>query len=180
MIDEKNILTGGLYIQPGFLPEKEFDWLYEKIKNLDYIETHQPTHIKVGNRFQGYPCYENFDKDISRFMESRIKSIFNRDLKDFQCVIRKTLADELKMSKFDGDYGIIHHDNENATFASVFQFDRTTNGGTAFFENGWDKYPDISVGSYPNRLLIYRGLRNHAPMYDYTYKERYVIATFWN
>tara|TARA_B110000285_G_C14769535_1_gene443336 strand:+ start:120 stop:662 length:543 start_codon:yes stop_codon:yes gene_type:complete len=179
MINEKNVLSGGFHIQPGFLLNNEFNDLNDKIKNLDYTETHQPSNLQLGNRFQGYPCYEKNDDDITKLMYSKVKNLFKRELKSFQCVVRKVIGEELKMSKVDTQYGIIHSDNENPTFASVLQFDQTTNGGTAFFENSWDKHPDITIGSYPNRLLIYNGNRNHAPMYDFTYKQRYVIASFW-
>jgi len=176
---EKNILSGGIFIQPNFLLENEFVDLFEKVKKLDYKETYQPNDVYFGNRFQAYPCYEKNDDDITKFLYSKIQPLFKRELKNFQCKIRKTLTDELKSSKVNTDMGIIHIDEDN-DFASVLQFEQTVNGGTAFFENKWDKYPDITVGSYPNRIIIYKGKRNHAPMFDYTYKERYIIASFWN
>ncbi len=176
---EDNILKGDIFIRPNFLPKNEFEDLFEKVKKLDYIEAYQPSDVYFGNRFQAYPCYEKNDEEITNYLYSKIQPLFKNQLLDFQCKVRKTLTDELKISKVNTDIGIVHTD-ENNKFASVLQFDQTVNGGTAFFENMWDKYPDITIGSYPNRILIYKGKRNHAPMFDYTYKERYIIASFWN
>ena len=53
-------------------------------------------------------------------------------------------------------------------------------GGTAFYENQWDKAPDIIYGSWPNRLVLYNGKRNHAACHDLTYEKRYMLILFFN
>ena len=57
-------------------------------------------------------------------------------------------------------------------------FDQSFDGGTAFFENRWEQVPDITIGAYPNRLILYYGGRWHAPAFDHTYKERKTLSFF--
>ena len=57
-------------------------------------------------------------------------------------------------------------------------FDQSYEGGTAFFEHYWDKIPDIYIGAYPNRLLLYSSNRWHCPSFDFSYKERDSLAFF--
>ena len=59
-------------------------------------------------------------------------------------------------------------------------FEQSYVGGTAFFENQWDKVPDVTYGSWPNRLVLYNGQRNHAACHDYTFEKRYSIILFFN
>jgi len=177
-IIEKNILNGDINIIPQFLDNKEFDNLKDNIQKLEYTPTYQPRFTYFGNRFQAYPCYENLDQSISNFLEKKIAKIFGRKLKDFNIIIRKTLSEELKKSKVNTAYGLTHSDDKQ--FASILHFDQTVSGGTVFFEHLYDKYPDITIGAFPNRLLMYNGRRFHAPAHDFTFEERYIIGTFWN
>ena len=175
---DEYILNGGIFIKPDFLYEKDFKDLEKTVKKIKMFESYQPRFYYFGNRFQAYPCYEAQSKKITNLMKNNIAKIFNRELIDFSCIIRKTISEELKKSKVNTKYGLIHKDDKQ--FASVLHLDQSVSGGTGFFENSFDKYADIDVGAFPNRILIYNGLRSHAPIQDYTYKERYVIATFWN
>jgi len=176
---EKEINFGGIRVCNQFLDNKSFDWLDKKVKKLKYIETYQPKGHYYGNRYQAYPCYENSnDLEISSLMRANITSLFGRQLKDFNLITRKTKSDELQKSKVNTPFGLIHSDD--CDYASILYFDQTVSGGTCFFEYQLDKYPDITVGAYPNRFIAYSGRRPHAPAYDYTFKERYIVATFWN
>ena len=67
-------------------------------------------------------------------------------------------------------------ESDLADLAGVFYFEQSYLGGTAFFENHFDPIPDITIGAYTNRLILYNGNRWHAPCADYTFEERYIIA----
>ena len=86
--------------------------------------------------------------------------------------------EEVKRSKVNTVYGTIHKDSTE--LAAVLYFEQTTSGGTVFFENGIDKYPDISVGAYPNRLILYNAQRWHTAAADFTFKERHVLLIFFD
>ena len=97
----------------------------------------------------------------------------------FQAYPRKMIAEELLKSKTNTPYGIVHQDNVNQ-FAAILFFHQSTSGGTAFFEYEDDKYPDIQIGAYPNRLIIYSAKRNHAPCNDFTFEETYKLNIFFD
>ena len=44
----------------------------------------------------------------------------------------------------------------------------------------FDKYPDIQIGAYPNRLIIYNATRFHAACNDFSFKETYKLNIFFN
>jgi hypothetical protein len=170
---------GGFYIKSDFFDMKDFNYIKENISKLEYIPKYQPHGSYYGNRFQAYPCYEAKNSDyFNNLFLNKFNQIFNRKPKDLECIIRKILTSELKMSKVNTGMGIVHSDTKS--YATLMYFDQTTSGGTAFFENSWDKYPDITIGAYPNRLVAYNGRRPHAPMQDFSYEERYIIAHFFN
>jgi len=170
---------GGFYVKPGFFDMKDFNYIKENISKLEYIPTYQPSGIYYGNRFQAYPCYEARDSNyFNNLFVRKFNEIFDRKPKDLRCIIRKTLTSELKMSKVNKGMGIVHSDTKS--YATLMYFDQTTSGGTAFFEYACDKYPDITIGAFPNRLVAYSGKRNHAAMQDFSYEERYIIAHFFN
>ena len=175
---EKSISFGGIHICNDFLNKDVYNTLEKKVKKLKYKATHQPYKQYYGNRFQAYPCYESFNKSITQLLQPHIQSEFGRELKNFNVVTRKILSSELKQSKVNTPFGLIHQDNTD--FASIIYFDQTVSGGTNFFEYVIDKYPDISIGAYPNRLIVYNGRRPHAPAHDFTFEERYIVASFWD
>lgn len=174
------LLNGSFYLQPGWLDSKLFDQIKEKLPKLKYKALYQPAGIYYGNRFQAYPCYEvNLTKYNSIFISLFEKILQKRiDKKSFKCLVRKSVIEEIKKSKVNTPWGIVHYDPEE--IAAILYFDQTSNGGTAFFENSGDKYPDISIGAYPNRLLMYNAKRWHAIATDFTFKERYILAFFFN
>ena len=175
---EKYIDDGGVFIKPKCFSKSEFIQIQNKLKNLKLKETHQPLPVYFGNRYQAYPCYESDDKTITELMKIKITELFGRMIKDFNCVVRKTISKELEKSKVNTKYGLIHTDDKK--YACVLHLDQTTSGGTGLFINQFDKYPDIEIGSQPNRMIIYSGKRNHAPAHDYTFMNRTIIAGFWN
>ena len=89
------------------------------------------------------------------------------------------ITEELLKSKTNTPYGLVHHDSDNQ-FAAVLPFYQSNSGGTAFFEYQSDKYPDIQIGAYPNRLIIYDAGRFHAACNDFTFKETYKLNIFFN
>ena len=89
------------------------------------------------------------------------------------------ITKELLKSKTNTPYGIVHQDLINQ-FAAVLPFYQSNSGGTAFYEYEFDKYPDIQIGAYPNRLIIYDAQRNHSPCNDFTFKETYKLNIFFD
>ena len=192
----KSLRNGSIFICPNFLPFDVFEEFFNKAKDYPYTEGYQPAGTYYGNRFQAYPVYETKDLSIidSRFFDlfrNGIQDILENKIIRFHCCIRKTITEELKMSKVNTKYGIIHSDYEAnlktnpsasggdiAEFAGVFQFVQSFDGGTAFFENTWDKVPDIEVSAYPNRLTMYSSGRLHTNCTDFTFEERMVVLVF--
>ena len=89
------------------------------------------------------------------------------------------ITEELLKSKTNTPYGIIHQDSDENQFAAVMPFYQSNSGGTAFFEYVFDKYPDIQIGAYPNRLIIYGAKRHHAACNDFSFKETYKLNFFF-
>ena len=175
-----SLLNGSFYLKPEWLDWDLFNEIRNSFSTFKYRSLFQPYSIHYGNRFQAYPCYE-FDliKYNSVFIP-KFEDILQRKIikKSFKCIARKAITEEVKKSKVNTPWGIVHNDPED--IAGVLYFDQTSNGGTAFFEHKGDKYPDISIGAYPNRLLMYNGKRWHAIATDFTFEERYVLAFFFN
>ena len=100
------------------------------------------------------------------------------DKKTFYCIARKAIIEEVKKSKINTPWAMVHYDPTDLT--AILYFDQTSSGGTAFFEQVGDKYPDSTIGAYPNRLLMYNAKRFHAIATDFTFKERYILAFSFN
>lgn len=176
----ENLDEGGIFIKNNFLDKNEYDSLLKIINKLKYEPKYQPSDMYFGNRFQAYPCYENNENDskINEFFLPKFEKYFNRKLKDVNFIVRKILTEEIIKSKCNTPLGFVHFDNKN--YAALLYTDHTSSGGTAFFGYDFDKHPDIVIGAYPNRLIAYSGKRLHAPMHDFTYNERIIIAYFFN
>ena len=191
-----SLRNGSIFVCPNFLPSDIFEEFFEKVKEYPYIEGYQPAGTFYGNRFQAYPVHETKDLSVidSRFFnwfKNGVQDILEDKIIRFHCCVRKTITEELKRSKVNTKYGIVHSDYESdlkidpsmsggdtAEFAGVFQFVQSFDGGTAFFENAGDKVPDIEVSAYPNRLTMYSGGRLHANCTDFTFDERIVVLVF--
>jgi hypothetical protein len=181
---DKIINNGLIYIDDNFLPKDIFDDLFLKIKNNElYFEpTFQPKGYEYGNRFQAFPCYESYylqiiDEKINNFIKTKIENLLNVETYDFRCAFRKVIIDELKKSKIDTKYGLIHKDDGD-NIAGIISFNQTVDGGTAFFNYMWDKKPDITIGSKPNRFILYNAQRPHSTSTDFTYDERINLTIF--
>ena len=178
------IKKGSIYIEPNFLDEILFNEFKENLKKYKFIETYQPKRAHYGNRFQAFPCYETedlkiIDKKFCDIFTNKIKNILNIDNIKISMFLRKNLTEELKISKANTKYGFVHRD-ELSEFAGVFHFVQSVDGGTAFFENHWEKVPDIEIGAYSNRLIIYNGNRWHSSCTDFTFNERIALTIFIN
>jgi len=172
------IKQGSIVLKTNFLNNEEFLFAQNIFNNFEFYETYQPSEVYYGNRLQAYPCYQHilnesdnliFKNKLSQELNSRI---------ELTVIARKIYTKEILESKCNTKYGYVHEDMSD--IAGVLHFDQTCEGGTAFFENSWDKYPDISVGAYPNRLLLYNAKRYHAPCHDFTFEERRVLAFMIN
>jgi len=184
---EELIQTGSIITQLQFL--ENFNELNEKKETYHYDAMYQPIGVHYGNRFQSsYPCWEteyfvDCDFDMNKSIKSQVQRLFKKEIIDWRCRIRLTLTSELKKSvqfqhSDSRSVGSVHHDTKD--FAGVIPFDQSFTGGTAFYEYEWDKVPDITYGSWPNRLILYNGQRNHAACHDITYEKRYMLIFFFN
>ena len=160
---------------------KELD---EKKETYTYDPMYQPC-AHYGNRFQAQPTWETeelnkIDLHMFESIKDQIQKLFTEKITKFKCRIRLTLTSELKKSvQFKNNHmGFVHHDTTQ--FAGIIPFDQSFEGGTAFFENEWDKVPDIVYGSWPNRLILYNAQRNHAACHDFTFEKRYCLLIFFN
>ena len=171
---EKYISEGGIYIKPNFLDVDEFNFIKNDIEKLNFVETYQPNSNYYGNRFQAYPCLEVQTDKYHKYFLPKFKKLLGREPIDTNCIVRKTLTHEIEKSNFNSQYGAVHIDT--SVYASIFSFEQSYKGGTAFFEHHYEQVPDISIGAYSNRIIIYSGKRNHSSMHDFTFKERTIIA----
>ena len=178
------VLNGGIVTLPGFFPaNKYWDIKRDLDENLEWRESHQPFKNQYGNRLQAFPCYESpYDKE-NDFTINKLEDILQTKICDFKTLARKIVLSEIKQSPQNfGKYGFIHRDtsieDKEPLIAAVMYFDQAYDGGTAFFENHWDKTPDIYVSAYPDRLILYNGHRWHAPAFDYTFEERKTLSFF--
>ena len=130
---------------------------------------------------QAFPCYEaNYDQ-LKDTIINKLEGVLKADISSLNVLARKTLMSEVKKSKSYGKYGFVHRDiddKQEQLIAGMMNFDQSFDGGTAFFENHWDKIPDIYVSAYPNRMILYHGHRWHAPAFDYTFEERKTLSFF--
>ena len=176
------IMNGGISIHPSFFEQDKFLQIKNDIDNLNYEEDYQPggTDIHYGNRFQAFPCYQSTYDNEKEYIINKLEGVLNKKIVDYKTIARKSILEEVKKSKVYGKYGFVHRDIDNPTplIAGMMYFDQAFDGGTAFFENPWDKVSDIYVSAYPNRLVLYCGSRWHAPAFDYTYEERKTLSFF--
>ena len=177
--------NGGVYIKPNFFDNDVFNEIKNDLDKLNYSKTHQPDTY-YGNRLQAFPCYESLYEGHKDTIINSLQGVLGKDINDLKVLARKTLMSEVKQSKSYGKYGFIHRDVENNNtqwyrtplIAGMMYFDQSFDGGTAFFENHWDKVADIYVSAYPNRIVLYNGNRWHAPAFDYTFEERKTLSFF--
>ena len=175
-----HLKKGSFHLHPNFLERKLFEKLKSSLPTLKYKATYQPKDTYYGNRFQAYPCYELKFHTYNHIIIPKLEALIQKkiDKRDFACIARKTVIEEVQRSKVNTVYGMIHKDLQE--LAAALHFDQTISGGTVFFEHDWDKHPDISVGAYPNRLILYNAQRWHATATDFTFKERYILVMFFN
>ena len=174
------LLSGGIYIKPSFFSIKDYKKVNEDLDELKYSQTYQPDTY-YGNRLQAFPCYEaNYD-ELKDTIINKLEGVLRADISSLNVLARKTLMSEVKKSKSYGKYGFVHRDiddKQEQLIAGMMYFDQSFDGGTAFFENHWDKIPDIYVSAYPNIMILYHGHRWHAPAFDYTFEERKTLSFF--
>ena len=174
------LLSGGICIKPNFFSVKDFNKIKTDMDNIKYNQTYQPDTY-YGNRLQAFPCYEaNYDQ-LKDTIINKLEGVLKADISSLKVIARKTLMSEVKKSKAHGKYGFVHRDiddKQEQLIAGMLYFDQSFDGGTAFFENHWDKTPDIYVSAYPDRLILYHGHRWHAPAFDYTFEERKTLSFF--
>jgi hypothetical protein len=177
----EQILDGAIHIERNFLDEDFYNETFERFKKLKYNAYYQPYKNYYGNRFQGSPVHEVFLKDekFNQIIINKIEHLIECKIKDVLLKVRKVNSEEIAKSKFNNKYGPIHTDVET-TLAAILPFFQSASGGTAFFEHLVDQYPDITIGAYPNRLIIFNGNRPHAPCNDLTYDETYKLNIFFN
>jgi len=177
---DEHILNGSIHIERNFLENKLYNKMSKEISKLKYKALYQPHATYFGNRFQAYPVNEldNWNKYKDTVVQ-KIENLIECKIKNVKLMVRKILAEELLKSKTNTPYGIVHRDSGNQ-FAAILFFHQSNSGGTAFFEYEYDKYPDIQIGAYPNRLIIYSAKRNHAPCNDFTFKETYKLNIFFD
>jgi hypothetical protein len=184
MIELKDAIERGtIYTLCNFLDV--YDELDARKENYEYEETYQPVVYSYGSRFHAYPCYETeplelVDAEMNNIIQSKVQELFSEKIIDWQCRVRLSLSSEMKQSGAfkGGNYGFVHIDPYK--FAGVLPFDQSPTGGTAFFEYHWDKVPDMTHGTYPNRLILYNGKRWHAAGQDFNIEKRYVLPLFFN
>jgi hypothetical protein len=176
--NELNILNeGGFFIKNNVLPQTLYNNVIQYFNKKDFEETYQPENIFYGNKYQAYPCYQKHihSGDLYDFIKTILKKIIDKDF-NLALTLRKVYSEELLKSKVNTKYGLKHKDDSD--FAGVISLDQTVDGGTAFYYNECDKYPDIEIGAFPNRMVLYRGKRWHAPCHDYTFNIRKNICFF--
>jgi hypothetical protein len=174
------LMSGGVFVKPNFFDVDDFNDMKNDLDKLSYDKTYQPDTY-YGNRLQAFPCYESDYNEHKQLIINSLQGVLKKDIIDLKILARKTLMSEVKQSKADGKYGFIHRDiddNKIPMIAGMMYFDQSFDGGTAFFENHWDKVPDIYISAYPNRLVLYNANRWHAPAFDYTFEERKTLSFF--
>ena len=177
------LTNGGIYINNNFLSEDEFNKVVEEVKNMELHPTYQPENTLFGSRFEAFPCYETdyFSRIKSNILitfKLQIEELFGEPFHKFDMKLRKTLTEEVRRSAQNHKYGITHVDQSG--YAGVFYFSQSINGGTAFFRNTFDRYPDIEIGALPNRLVVYPASYPHAPCTDFNTEDRYSLAMFFD
>jgi hypothetical protein len=174
----EQLLNGSIHIERNFFEEKLYEKISKEIVKLKYSPGYQPGSYYYGNRFQGYPTYECEWSKYKKVIVDRMENLLSCKIKDVSIKVRRTDMDEVAKSKFNTTYGLVHSDPTD--FGAILCFNQTSSGGTVFFEYHFDKYPDISIGAFPNRIIIFDGKRNHTTGHDFTFKSVYKLLIFFN
>ena len=175
----EELFNGSIHIERNFLSKNIYEQMFEDIQKLKYDACHQPYSQYFGNRFQGYPVYEAIFNKYDSILSKEIEKLIECKITDVHSKVRKVIASEVSKSKYDVPYGPVHIDSQT-NLAAILPFYHSVSGGTAFFEYQSDKYPDISIGAYPNRVIIFNAKRYHAPCTDLTYEVSYKYNMFFN
>jgi len=178
----QSLREGNFFLKDNFFDENTFLKIQEEYNSLEFLPYYQPKNIFFGNRFQAYPTYETTDLTGFIFDEfvKNLNNIIDEEIESIYIKARYTLSEEVKQCKaVQNRYGFIHKDGGDVDFACMFYFDTTPRGGTAFYDNEYDKYPMIEVGAKTNRLLLYNANRNHAVANDLKFDKRKTIIAFF-
>lgn len=185
------IKNNSIYIRNNYFKPIMFEILKRKFSKFSYYATCQPENWKwLGNRFQGYPCYDCIDlsKDqvgtkrgqrLRKYLQKRLEKDFNIKIKRFWVTFRFIKTEEVKKAAgvLNG-VNQIHRDviDENHDqISGVFYFDQSYFSGTALYITDTCKMPDIKVSSRPNRLILYNPNIPHAAHHDDTFEQRNVM-----
>ena len=177
------IKSKNIYIQHNFIKEN-FNSLLKKLQSHKLKATYQPNHIFYGNRFQAYPCYEtDLNNELNEYFKKKIQKLFKSKLKNFKSIYRITLLEEFKKSACYGEYNFIHQDVDDNTkiekIGGLLYLEQSVDSGTGFYYNKWDKKPDIKIGSFPNRLILYSGTIPHSALHDLNNDKRHILIFFF-
>ena len=174
---------GSIITCVNFLEKEVWQELHFKKNIFKYEASYQPKSAFHQNRLDAMPVWETNNLDqIEPELNNKIRNHFENllDIKfvKFYCFMRLTLMSELKKStQFkDSKYGFVHTDT--ADIGGLIPFEQSWLGGTAFFEHGYEKVPEIVYGAHPNRLILFDGGRNHAACHDYRIEKRYYLNCF--
>ena len=174
---------GSIITCVNFLEKEVWQELHFKKNIFKYEASYQPKSAFHQNRLDAMPVWETNNLDqIEPELNNKIRNHFENllDIKfvKFHCFMRLTLMSELKKStQFkDSKYGFVHTDT--ADIGGLIPFEQSWLGGTAFFEHGYEKVPEIVYGAHPNRLILFDGGRNHAACHDYRIEKRYYLNCF--
>lgn len=173
------LLNGTIYIENNFFNEEKFVDIKKDLFNLKYISTEQPSKDSLENRMEFYPINECAYSKQEKFVIKKIEDILECKIKNFIMKARKTIINEVKKSnQANGKYGFVHRDNKE--LAAILYFDHSIHGGTAFYRNYWDKYPEIEIGAYPNRCIIYDASRFHSSCIDLNQTHTFKLVIGFN
>ena len=153
--------------------------VYFDLTQVNYSTCYQPSETLYYNRMEAYPTHEYLYNKYNEFIINRLTEMVGCQINDFSSFSRKLIRDELKKSpQGNGKYGLVHKDSMD--FAGVLSLDQSVNNGTAFYEYEFHRAPNIEVGAYPNRLLLYSGNRFHSTCYDFNLEESIKLVMFFN
>ena len=173
------IQRGAIHIEDKFFPSEIYKDIFYDLMQVNYNACYQPSETLYYNRLEAYPSHEYFYNKYNEFIINKLSELLGCQIKDFNSFSRRLIADELKKSpQGNGKYGLVHKDGMD--FAGVLSLDQSVNNGTAFYEHEFHRAPNMEIGAYPNRLILYSGYRFHSTCYDFNLKERTKIDMFFN
>jgi len=180
-----------IYVRNNFFKPIMFEVLSRKMKKFTYYPTCQPeSWTWLGNRFQGYPCYDciELSKDkvgtekgqrLRKYLQRKLEKELNIKIKRFWMTLRFIKTEEIKQSAgVSNGVNQIHRDTIDKNYdqiSGVFYFDQSYFSGTALYTTEICKIPDIKVSSRPNRLILFNPNNAHAAHHDYTFEQRDVM-----